>query len=436
MAKLSAFLKSNIFPILLVNFIGTLGYGIILPFLAFLIIDFGGNAVFYGIIASTYPMFQMIGAPVLGKWSDKIGRKRVLLISQAGTLLSWLIFLLAFFVPLDELFKIEMEGFGVLGFTIPLIVILLARSLDGLTGGNISVANAYLSDVSSEEDRKKNFGKMSASMSLGFMLGPAIAGLLAAFPNSNLLTIIVAAFISLVGLLAIYFFLPEVKLKEAVYHCPKAKLKKVFGAEYKECHKMKEKESSNWKTIITQGKAPIMITLFFLIFLAFNFFYATFSMYSSTSLAWSAEKVGLFFTILSSVMILFQGPVLSWLSDKYSEEILFTVGAFVMVFSFSCLTSTHSLWLYTGAVLYGVGNGIMWPSYLSILSKVGSANNQGALQGIANSVGSFASIIGLVFGGFLLAKLSKNIYFLSAFLLLIISLVGWFLARKVRVNKV
>ena len=412
------------FPLLLINFIGSLGYGVILPFLAFLVLDFGGTEVLYGVIAAMYPLFQMVGAPLLGKWSDKIGRKKVLLISQMGTLLSWLIFLLAFLFPVVEVFSINSERFGVINFTLPLLIVILARALDGLTGGNISVANAYLSDITPEQERKKNFGRMSSAMSLGFIIGPAIAGVLATFDNGNLLTILVTMAISSFGLVAIWAWLPEVATKQEVYPCEDAKMKKVFGVEYQECYDLEVGRSNSWSSVLGQTKAPLMVMLFFLIFLAFNLFYATFSMYSSTELEWSAQKVGFFFTLLSGVMIIGQGPVLQVLSKRFSEEQLFALGALVMVGTFSCLTSQEPVIIYTGAVLFGLGNGVMWPSYLTMLSKVGSPEKQGSLQGIANGSGSFASILGLVFGGFLLALWSEKIYFLSAALLLLIAFIG------------
>src|SRR5215217_9397452 len=129
-----------LYPLLLINFIGTLGFSIVLPFLVFLVIDFGGNAIVYGILAAMYPAFQLIGAPILGRWSDIYGRKKVLLISHGGTLVGWIIFLFAFFLPDENLFSINSLLVGTFVITLPLVILFIARALDGITGGNVSVA--------------------------------------------------------------------------------------------------------------------------------------------------------------------------------------------------------------------------------------------------------------------------------------------------------
>src|SRR5690606_32761033 len=97
----------SIFPLLLSNFIGTMGFSIVLPFLVFLVLDFGGNSLVYGILAAIYPAFQLIGAPILGKWSDKIGRKKILLISNVGTFIGWMIFLVALLVPTLHIYSVN-----------------------------------------------------------------------------------------------------------------------------------------------------------------------------------------------------------------------------------------------------------------------------------------------------------------------------------------
>lgn len=136
--------QTQLFPILLTNFIGTLGFSIVLPFLVFLVKDFGGNAIvfgiLFGILSATYPAFQLIGAPILGRWSDFYGRKKVLLLSNGGTVIGWIFFLLALFMPVEKLFSFDSALIGTFVITLPLLILFLARAIDGITGGNISVA--------------------------------------------------------------------------------------------------------------------------------------------------------------------------------------------------------------------------------------------------------------------------------------------------------
>jgi MFS family permease len=99
---------------------------------------FGGNAIVYGLLAATYPAFQLIGAPLLGRWSDVYGRKKVLLISNAGTSIGWMIFLIALFLPADNAVTYNLPLFGTIVITLPILLLFLARAIDGITGGNVS----------------------------------------------------------------------------------------------------------------------------------------------------------------------------------------------------------------------------------------------------------------------------------------------------------
>src|SRR6188472_3466314 len=205
----------SIFPLLLSNFIGTMGFSIVLPFLVFLVIDFGGNSLVYGILAAIYPAFQLIGAPLLGRWSDTIGRKKVLLISNGGTFVGWVVFLIALFVPVWNIYSVNSVILGTFVITLPLIILFLARALDGITGGNISVANAYLADISTDKSRSKNFGKMAISSNLGFIVGPALAGILGSTVYQEILPVLAAVLISLIALIVIAFMLKESKVTTA-----------------------------------------------------------------------------------------------------------------------------------------------------------------------------------------------------------------------------
>lgn len=404
----------SLFPILLVNFIGTLGFSIVLPFLVFLVTDFGGNALVFGIVAAMYPAFQLIGAPILGRWSDHYGRKKVLLVSQGGTLAAWIIFLLALFLPVENIFNVDSAIFGTFVITLPLLVLFVARALDGITGGNVSVANAYLADVTSEANRSKNFGKMAISSNLGFIVGPAIAGVLGATVYEETLPVLAALFLSLAAVFVIKFSLKESKLSVIKKIQERANIRKVFVHECKDCYKIQDPKKISFKDVFKLKHITYMLTLYFFIFLGFNIFYVSFPIHAVVGLGWNITQMGIFFAVLSGIMVLVQGPILSKASKKFSEGVLTIIGSIILGFNFIFFISNDIVLLYVAAVLFAVGNGLMWPSVMSILSKCAGNDHQGAVQGIAGSFGSLASIIGLITGGILYGFFEENVFLISA----------------------
>jgi MFS transporter, DHA1 family, tetracycline resistance protein len=404
-----------LYPLLLINFIGTLGFSIVLPFLVFLVIDFGGNAIVYGILAAIYPAFQLIGAPILGRWSDIYGRKKVLLISHGGTLVGWIIFLFALFLPNENLFSINSLLVGTFVITLPLIILFIARALDGITGGNVSVANAYLADVSSDINRSKNFGKMAISSNLGFIVGPAIAGILGATIYQEILPVLAALFLSLVTLIVIGFSLKESKPSAGVIQVPvKGNIGKVFAQECKECYKIVNPKKLRFLDIFKLTHISFLLFLYFLIFLGFSIFYTSFPIHAVLGLKWSITEMGIFYAVLSGIMILVQGPILRKALQKFSENKLVIIGSLVLGINFIFFLSNNILLIYTAAVLFAIGNGLMWPSLLSILAKKAGTVHQGAVQGVASSFASLASIIGLTIGGVLYNTIGATTFLISA----------------------
>ena len=404
-----------LYPLLLINFIGTLGFSIVLPFLVFLVIDFGGNAIVYGILAAIYPAFQLIGAPILGRWSDIYGRKKVLLISHGGTLVGWIIFLFALFLPNENLFSINSLLVGTFVITLPLIILFIARALDGITGGNVSVANAYLADVSSDINRSKNFGKMAISSNLGFIVGPAIAGILGATIYKEILPVLAALFLSLVTLIVIGFTLKESKSSAGVIQVPvKGNIGKVFAQECKECYKIINPKKLRFLDIFKLTHISFLLFLYFLIFLGFSIFYTSFPIHAVLGLKWSITEMGIFYAVLSGIMILVQGPILRKALQKFSENKLVIIGSLVLGINFIFFLSNNILLIYTAAVLFAIGNGLMWPSLLSILAKKAGTVHQGAVQGVASSFASLASIIGLTIGGVLYNAIGATTFLITA----------------------
>ncbi|MDT0606138.1 MFS transporter [Croceitalea rosinachiae] len=432
------FFKSKIFPILLVNFIGILGYSVVMPILIFIVTDFGGNGFIYGILGATYPFFQFIGAPILGRLSDKIGRKKVLILSQSGTFLAWVLFLLAFVLPETELWRQHTELAGSYIMTLPLIVIFLARIFDGFTGGNISVANAYMSDISTDKDRNQNFGKMGASTSLGFVIGPAFAGLLASTMLGEVLPLLIATVISLIAIFVIGFRLEE--SVPCIVDTGNVSLKNVrrfFQVEHKDCftegsETLKSENKKGLKQVLKIEGVPILYGIYFLTFFGFSLFYAGLPIYASSALNWSAIDLGIFLAYSSLIMFLVQGPLLNRLSKIFSSQSLVLIGSLLLMLSFFLMSKQQVALLYVAITFMSLGNGLMWPSFLALLSRTGTSSTQGAIQGYGTSMGSIASMFGLVIGGLLFEKIATSVFIIGSFIFLLIALL---LALKLLRNK-
>jgi MFS family permease len=418
-----------LFPVLLVNFIGTLGFSVVLPFLVFVVLELGGNALVYGIVGATYPALQMVGAPILGRWSDRHGRRRVLLLSQAGTLFSWVLFAVALALPVVEIAEVDAPVLGSFRLTLPLLLILFARALDGLTGGNISVANAYVADISPEEDRSRNFGRMGVSSNLGFIVGPALAGLLGGTAMGEMLPVLAALLVSLVATLLIAFYLPESKQCDEPQRSDPKRVGKLFGQEHRSCYAEQPEDEVTTSKVWALPQVPRMMTIYLVVFLAFNLFYTAFPIRAAADLAWRVTDTGVYFAVLSAMMVVVQGPVLAALSRRFSDAQLLIAGGVILSGNFALLLSANTSVIYLAAVLFALGNGIMWPSVQSLISKLPDERHQGAVQGIAGSVGGFASIVGLIAGGLLFEVAGAMTFVYSAGLILLSCVVALPLLR-------
>ncbi|MDN7024725.1 MFS transporter [Methanoculleus sp. FWC-SCC1] len=407
----------TLYPLFAVSFIGSLGFSIVLPFLVFLVNDFGGNALIYGLLGSTYPAFQLAGAPLLGRASDLYGRKRILLLSQAGTFISWCIFLAALFLPVTVLAAVDSGILGAFTLTLPLLVLFIARALDGITGGNVSVANAYLADITEEAERNRNYGRMSVASNVGFILGPALAALLGGTRYGQVPPVLAALIIALIGVIVVAVWLPERRPCRITEKPEKPGIRTVFGQEQKECYRIEGEEEDaglSFRGVFTLRHVPYILLLYFLIYLGFNIFYTAFPVYAAGPLAWTSTTLGLYLAALSGMMAFVQGPVLSRLSDRIAEGYLIVAGSAVLGVNFILLATGNLLLIYLAAVFIAVGNGLMWPSTLSALSKFAGKRYQGAVQGFASSAGSLASIVGLIAGGLLYEQLGAVTFLVTA----------------------
>lgn len=396
-------------PILAVHFLGTLGFSLAIPFLVFIVTDLGGAAWTFGLVGATYSAFQLVGAPLLGRWSDRSGRRPVLVASQVGTLLAWLLFFFALSMPVTALGE-----FGGATLTLPLLLVFAARALDGATGGNISVANAYVADVTRDtpELRQLAFGRMGMAASLGFVIGPALAGVLGGTTWGPKLPIAVAAIFAAVTTVAIVAL-----LREPPARCEKgppdaSMIEAGLGQQAKPCRASVKVEKRS-RAALRRRPVVVILAATFTVFLGFNLFFAGFPVHALQAYGWNTGQLGAFFAVLSGMMFFAQGPVLTLASKHLSPRVVFSLGMAFLALAVASLQLPAGAVTYLGAAFFALGNGLAWPTFQTRVATV-AGNEQGVVQGAVTSASSLASIIGLIAGGALYPVIGGGLFFVAA----------------------
>ncbi|MDX1608852.1 MAG: MFS transporter [Halofilum sp. (in: g-proteobacteria)] len=395
-------------PILAIHFLGTLGFSLAIPFLVFIVTDLGGAAWTYGLLGATYSAFQFLGAPLLGRWSDRAGRRPVLVASQVGTLTAWLLFLVALSLPLVGLG--ELAGATL---TLPLLLVFLARALDGTTGGNISVANAYVADLTRDAPglRQVAFGRMGMAASLGFVIGPAAAGLLGGTALGPRLPIAIAAVIAAVTTVAILRLLQEPPGRGPERPPLPGVVEAGLNQQARPCDRAPARRAL--RQCLTRGPVALILAATFVLFLGFNFFYAGFPIHAAGVYGWDVGRLGLFFALLSGLMIVAQGPLLALASHHLDRRVVFAIGTGFLALALLSLQGSSGALAFAGAACFALGNGLAWPTFQARVAEL-AGEAQGTVQGAVTSAGSLASIVGLVLGGLLYPALGGHLFLLAA----------------------
>lgn len=399
---------SGLVPILAVHFLGTLGYSLAMPFLVFVVTDLGGAAWTYGLIGATYSMCQLFGAPVLGRWSDRTGRRPVLVASQVGTLIAWLLFLIALSMKVG--WSTELAGATL---SVPLLLLFAARALDGATGGNVSVANAYVADITRETPKLRSiaFGRMGMAGNFGFVIGPALAGVLGATGWGPRLPVAIAATFAAVTTFAIVLW-----LREPGGRCPEGPppsdlAEAGLTQQAKRCDRAPPPPAP--RGLLWQRDILVVLIATFVMFLGFNFFYVAFPVHAVTVFEWSAGSLGMYFALLSGLMVVAQGPVLQSVQRVLPVRAMFALGLVCLALSLGSLCLPAGPITYVGAALFALGNGLAWPTFQARVSEV-AGDHQGSVQGAVSSAGSTASIGGLVIGGAIYPLLGGSLFLVGA----------------------
>jgi DHA1 family tetracycline resistance protein-like MFS transporter len=352
--------------IILVVFIDLLGFSLVLPLLPYYAETFQAPEFVTGLLIASYAAMQLIGAPLLGRLSDRFGRRPVLLISILGTFL----------------------GFLLLGFARALWVLFASRAIDGLTGGNLSVAQAYISDVTDARDRARGLGMIGAAFGLGFIIGPVTGGVLSQWGYD--VPAFAAAGLAFVNLVLIYAWLPE-SLTEA-----------------RRTQMTENRPPVTLSALVAALQRPftgsLLITRFFF-GLAFAIFQTIFALYALTRFSLTAAQTGYVLTYVGVLSVITQGFLVGRLSKRVREDTL--IFACVALMGLSLLG-----WALAPSVLVlliviaptAFSGGLLNTILSSTLTKAVEPQEIGGILGLSTSVESATRILAPILGGALLQQ--------------------------------
>ncbi len=359
--------NKRLFSILLVVFVDLLGFSLILPLLPYFAETFNASEFVTGLLIASYAAMQLIGAPILGRLSDRFGRRPVLLASIFGTFV----------------------GFILLGIANTLWLLFASRILDGLTGGNLSVAQAYISDVTDTKSRSKGLGMIGAAFGLGFIVGPAAGGFLSQWGYN--VPALVAASLALINLGLTYFWLPEsLTEKERLEMRNKTRPAVTLGA------------------LITALKRPfsgsLLITRFFF-GLAFAIFQTIFALYALAKFGLGAAQTGYILTYVGVLSVFVQGYLVGRLTNRYREDVLIVVCVTMMGLSLAGWALAPSVtWLLIILIPTAMSGGLLNTLLSSTLTKAEAPQEIGGILGFSASIESATRIIAPILGGALLGQ--------------------------------
>jgi MFS transporter, DHA1 family, tetracycline resistance protein len=385
--------KPALATVFLVVMIDLLGFGIVLPLLPFYAQEFAASAIMIGLLYSVYSFMQLIFSPIWGSWSDRIGRRPIMLLSTFGAVIAYIIF----------------------GFAESLGVLFFSRIVAGTMGGNISTAQAYIADITDDENRARGMGLIGAAFGIGFVIGPATATALihpafhefvanAGFiqfsewmqNNRFALPGFFAAFLSFCSFLMVLFVLPET-VDTTKEHSGSFRRPSVFTPQF-------------WRMLIVQknkssrGFLIPLIIGFFLLSFGESSLYSSFPLFAEGQLNMTAEEVGIQFFYIGIIAVVVQGFLIKPLTTVFSEEKLFMTGNILMVIGLGLIPLAQNmltLALFLG--LMALGKSLNTPTITSLISKEAGVDNVGAIMGASQGLSGLGRMIGPTWGGALFA---------------------------------
>jgi DHA1 family tetracycline resistance protein-like MFS transporter len=356
--------------VFLTIFVNLVGFGIIIPLLPFYAQTFGASPLVIGLLFASFSVSQLVAAPILGDMSDRWGRRPVLIFSLLGTVVS----------------------FVMLALAQSLAMLFAARIVDGLSGGNITTARAYIADITTEDNRAKAFGVLGAAFGLGFIVGPALG---AAFSNiSYTAPIWAAAAITVVATGLAYFWLPET------------------------VHRAHAGGRAPWHALADLWHRTHLRRLFtidFVYWTAFAVYQTTFALFGAHRFGFDAAHTGYLLSAFGFLGVVVQGGLVGPVVGALGERQTLALGLLFAAVGWGGSAMTHSIPVFVGMLVPGaIGIGLTNATLSSLISKAASRSEQGRVQGAAGALESLGRTIGPVWGNGTLQKFGEGAAYGSA----------------------
>ena len=386
--------KRALATIFLTILLDLVGFGMILPLLPFYAQRFGASELEVGLLFSCYSLAQLVCAPLLGRLSDRLGRRPVLLVSIAGSTGAYLLFALA-------------DSFALL---------VVARTLSGVAAANYAIGQAYVADVSPPEKRSQAMGLVGAAFGLGFILGPAFGGLLAHARGETAVPLAAAALAGLNLVLALAW------LRESLPPEVRGRTRESSWLDLGELRRL-----------VRRGD-PLggLLVLFFLVMFCFSIMEATLALYCQARLGYGAAETSWLFAFVGVVLVVVQGGLIGRLVRTFGERTLLVAGIAAMAAGLLLLPARPEPAVLVAALtLLAVGSGLHNPALLGLLSRLTDPAAQGGTIGLSRSSGALARTLGPAAGTWIFAAVGVPWPFWSAGALMLAALLlGWMLMRR------
>jgi MFS family permease len=380
-------------PIFLVVVVDILGFTIVLPLLPFYAEKYGATPAVVGLLSTTYAVCQLISGPILGRISDRVGRRPMLIVSQLGT----------FF------------GFVILANAKTLAVIFLSRVIDGATAGNLSLAQAHISDVTEPQHRAKAFGVIGIAFGLSFLVGPAFSGYLSQYGYHY--PAWAAAMLSFGSVMATTFLLPSGRPAPGLQA---AQRRRTWWQGFFDVAELRD--------LLSRPGLGARLSQFFLFNMAFSAFVSGFALYAERRYtahgrAFSAREVGYLYAFSGLLAVVIQGGLIGWLVRRFGEARLVVSGFFAMALGYLAMGWAATLGqLLPVQAVAAFGSSTLRPSLTSLVTQRVPRHEQGLVLGWAQSLASIAQILAPAMAGYLIGQgdLSWWAGFTASF-----AVVGW-----------